>query len=229
MSVGSDTNQTNTIIPWDFSSSELFCFGGLVTKLCPTFVTPWTIACWSFHPWNSPSKNTRVGCHFLLQGIFLTQELNLGLLQGRQILYQLSYKGSFGNPQTGWHRLGLPSCQAPLCMRDMHLWWKLTRPTAERSRKQERASHWSDAVILDPWTVSSSDQPHHCLPRLHKPVQLPSYLNYSGLNFCLLKPAVMNNTPRPFWSTWNRIAQSYTFLSNLDLFLPNLDLFICKS
>ena len=153
----------------------------------------------------------------------LEQELD------RQILYQLSYKGNFGNPQTGWHRLGLPSCQAPLCMRDMHLWWKLTRPTAERSRKQERASHWSDAVILDPWTVSSSDQPHHCLPRLHKPAQLPSYLNYSGLNFCLLKPALMNNTPRPFWSTWNRIAQSYTFLSNLDLFLPNLDLFICKS
>ena len=24
-------------------------------------------------PWDSPGKNTRVGCHFLLQGIFLTQ------------------------------------------------------------------------------------------------------------------------------------------------------------
>ena len=39
-------------------------------------------------------KNTRVGCHFLLQGIFPTQELNSGLLHYRQILYQLSYKGS---------------------------------------------------------------------------------------------------------------------------------------
>ena len=27
-----------------------------------------------------PSKNTRVGCHFLLQGIFLTQGLDLCLL-----------------------------------------------------------------------------------------------------------------------------------------------------
>ena len=27
-------------------------------------------------PWNSPSKNTRVGCHSLLQGIFPTQESN---------------------------------------------------------------------------------------------------------------------------------------------------------
>ena len=38
-------------------------------------------------------KNTGVGL-FLLQGIFLTQELNWGLLQCRWILYQLSYQGS---------------------------------------------------------------------------------------------------------------------------------------
>ena len=31
-------------------------------------------------PWDFPSKNTEVGCHFLLQGIFLTQRLNLHLL-----------------------------------------------------------------------------------------------------------------------------------------------------
>ena len=34
-----------------------------------------------------------MGCHFLLQGIFLNQGLNPGLLHCRQILYQLSYKG----------------------------------------------------------------------------------------------------------------------------------------
>ena len=28
-------------------------------------------------PWNFPGKNTGVGCHFLLQGIFPTQGLNL--------------------------------------------------------------------------------------------------------------------------------------------------------
>ena len=36
-------------------------------------------------PWDSPGKNTGVGCHFLLQGIFLTQRSNLGLLHYRQI------------------------------------------------------------------------------------------------------------------------------------------------
>ena len=36
-------------------------------------------------------KNTGVGGLLLLQGIFPTQESNWGLLQGRLILYQLSY------------------------------------------------------------------------------------------------------------------------------------------
>ena len=42
-------------------------------------------------PWNSPGKNTGVGCHSLLQGIFLTQGLNPGLLHCRQTLYRLSH------------------------------------------------------------------------------------------------------------------------------------------
>ena len=33
-----------------------------------------------FCPWDSPGKNTGVGCHALLQGIFLTQGLNPCLL-----------------------------------------------------------------------------------------------------------------------------------------------------
>ena len=44
-------------------------------------------------PWNSPGKNTGVGCHFLLQGIFLTQGSNPGLLHSRQILYRLNHQG----------------------------------------------------------------------------------------------------------------------------------------
>ena len=40
----------------------------------------------------TPGKNTGMGCHFLLQGIFSTQESNLGLLHCWQILYQLRYK-----------------------------------------------------------------------------------------------------------------------------------------
>ena len=43
---------------------------------------------------NMPAPG-RVGSLSLLQGIFPTQESNWGLLHCRQILYQLSYKGSF--------------------------------------------------------------------------------------------------------------------------------------
>ena len=43
---------------------------------------------------NSPGKNTGVGCHTLLQGIFLTEGLNPGFLHCRQILYHLSHQGS---------------------------------------------------------------------------------------------------------------------------------------
>ena len=39
-----------------------------------------------------PGKNTGVGCHFLLQGVFPIQVLNLGLLHWKQILYHLSHQ-----------------------------------------------------------------------------------------------------------------------------------------
>ena len=43
------------------------------------FVTPWTVAHQAALPQDSPGKNTGVGCHVLLRGIFLTQESNLRL------------------------------------------------------------------------------------------------------------------------------------------------------
>ena len=59
------------------------------------FATPWTVACTkSLHPWEFLGKSTRVGCHFLLQGIFLTQGSNPGLPHCRQTLYRLSHQGS---------------------------------------------------------------------------------------------------------------------------------------
>ena len=47
-----------------------------------------------FSPWNFPGQNTEVDSLSLLQGIFLTQGSNPGLPHCRQILYQLSHKGS---------------------------------------------------------------------------------------------------------------------------------------
>ena len=69
----------------------------LVTQSCSTlwdhmhYSPPWTIV---LCPWDFPGKNTGMDWHFLLQGIFSTQESNLVLLHCRQILYWLSYEGS---------------------------------------------------------------------------------------------------------------------------------------
>ena len=63
-------------------------------------MTPWTVArARLLCPWNSPGQNTGVGCHFLLQRVFLTQGSNPGLECCKQILYHLSYQGSPLAPQ----------------------------------------------------------------------------------------------------------------------------------
>ena len=48
----------------------------------------------SVQAWNSPGKNTGMGCYSLLQGNFLTQGSNPGFLHWRQILYHLSHQGT---------------------------------------------------------------------------------------------------------------------------------------
>ena len=50
-----------------FSACVSECDGGLLAKLCLILVTPGParLLC----PWDSPGKNTEVGCHFLLQSL----------------------------------------------------------------------------------------------------------------------------------------------------------------
>ena len=60
------------------------------------FVTLWTVPARLLCPWDSPGKKIGVGCHALLQGIFLTQGSNpslLPLLQW-QVLYHWCHLGS---------------------------------------------------------------------------------------------------------------------------------------
>ena len=58
------------------------------------FATPWTVLARLLHPWDFLGKSTGVGCHFLLQGIFPIQGSNVGLLHCRQAPYCLNCKGS---------------------------------------------------------------------------------------------------------------------------------------
>ena len=66
----------------------------LVTQSCPTHCDPMDCSpSGSSVQGDSLGKNTGVGCHALLQGIFPTQGWNPGLLHCRQILYCLSHQG----------------------------------------------------------------------------------------------------------------------------------------
>ena len=69
----------------------------LVAQSCPTLcnITDCSLSGSSVHG-GSPGKDTGVGCHTLLQGIFPTQGSNPGLPYCRQILYRLNYQGSPG-------------------------------------------------------------------------------------------------------------------------------------
>ena len=57
-------------------------------------------------------KNTGVGCHFLLQGIFPTQGSNPSLLHWQVDSLALSHLGS---PEKHWHRCKLKSQITLLC------------------------------------------------------------------------------------------------------------------
>ena len=81
----------------------------LVAHLCLTLCDPvdCSLPVSSVHG-DSPVKNTEMGCHDLLQGIFPAQGWNPGLQHCKRILYQLSYQGS---QNTGVSRVAVPFSQ----------------------------------------------------------------------------------------------------------------------
>ena len=76
------------------------CVHANLLQSCPTLSDPMDCS----PPWDSPGKNTGMGCHALLQGIFPVRGLNPVFLHCRQILYHLSHQGS----PPGLKQEGLP-------------------------------------------------------------------------------------------------------------------------
>ena len=73
--------------------SQIFCC--LVDKSCPTLLGPHKLQpARLLCSWDFPGKNTEVGYHFLLPGIFLTQGSNPHLLHWQPDSLPLSHKGS---------------------------------------------------------------------------------------------------------------------------------------
>ena len=111
------------------------------------FATPWDCV----HG-DSPGKNTGVGCHALLQGIFPIQVSNLGLLHCRQIVYHLSHHGSpqdIINPPRVWVIYNFNKC-------NFHDFTKIT----DKNIHQTRPTFQSLSVSMVAH-IMESIHPHH--------------------------------------------------------------------
>ena len=78
------------------------CLRAKSLQSCPTLTSHGLQTARLLCPWDSPGKNSAVGCHALLQGISLTLGLNPGLLHCRQVL---QYQCHLGSNQCGTFEL----------------------------------------------------------------------------------------------------------------------------
>ena len=84
------------IAPWSASHAGSLLFELPQCRISESFSVVSNCNPTDHSPWDSPGQNTAVGSCSLLQVIFPIQGSNPGLLHCRQILYQLSYRGSPG-------------------------------------------------------------------------------------------------------------------------------------
>ena len=93
-----------------YNANESIRCSVMSNSLWPHGLWPTRLLC----PWNSPGKNTGVGSHSLLQGIFPTQRLNPGLPHCRQVPYCLSHQGSPSDTISSVRLLSCPTLCDPM-------------------------------------------------------------------------------------------------------------------
>ena len=125
-----------------------------------------------------PGKNTGVGYHALLQGIFPTQGSNAGLLHCRQILYRLSHQGSpLSTPYAMLsHFSHVRLCETP----------ETAAHQAAPSLGFSRQEHWSGLPFPSPmhesekWKWSRSVMSDSSRPRGLQPTRLLHPWDFPG-------------------------------------------------
>ena len=118
-------------------------------------------------PWDSPGNITGVGCHFLLQGIFLTQGSSLCLLYQKAALY---HQCCLGSPRIETKILSTP-----------------TRPY------KIRPSPPLLPRLIPPFSLRSAIQPHQfswtCLTALHPRAFAHALPSAGALSLCVVSHA----------------------------------------
>ena len=102
---------------------------------CPTLSDPMDCSPPGSSVHDSPGKSTRVGCHSLLQGIFLTQRSNTRLLHCWRILYHWATWKAHSNPL---------QCSCLENPRDGGAWWAAVCGVAQSQTWLKRLSSSSN-------------------------------------------------------------------------------------
>ena len=160
--------------------------------------------------WDSPGKNTRECSHSLLQAIFQTQGLNLGLLHCRQILYCLRHQGR--NPKV----CVIYRRSINILINMLHIYGtQVLRSWVTFPRSQNRAKNWLQ--IQWQWTSLVAQM-------LKNPPAMRETWAWSlgwkrspgaGNDYPLQHSGLENSMDRrDWWATVHRVTKSQTQLSH---------------
>ena len=169
--------------------------------------------------WDIPGKNTGVGCHFLLQGIFLTQGLNLYFLHWQTDSLLMSHLGSplgvlhHGNFPSFIH----PSVQFSAVQSLSRVWLFATPGIAARQASLSITISRSSPKLMSIESVIPSNHLilHH--PRLLLPPIPPSIRDFSN------EPTLHIRWPK-YWSFNFNISPSSEYSGLISFRMDWLDL-----
>ena len=130
----------------------------LVTQSCVTLCDP--INCGplgSTVHGDSPGKNTGVGCHALLEGIFPTQGSKPGLPHCRWILYRLSHQGSLLIYTSYWY---IPPIDIYLLLTYTSYWYTpIQMAKIQKTDNTNSAGDTSEGILFHCWWKCKMVQP----------------------------------------------------------------------
>ena len=106
---------------------------------------------------DSPGRNTRVGFHFLFQGIFITQGSNLNLLcllHCRQIIYLLSHQGSPGRHYVKWNKQEQTDSGSDI--KNLPVVQRWVRPLVQEDTLEKEMATHSNILV---WRIPQTEEP----------------------------------------------------------------------